>query len=549
MSHPNIYDMDLPKTAANYIPLTPLQFIERTAQVYPERVSIIHGEKQFTWRETYARCRQLASALAGHGIGKGDTVAIMANNTPEHIEVHYGVPMCGAVITGLNTRLDAAMIAFQLVHSEAKVLMVDRQYSAQMREALEMLDKPPFIIDIDDPMHKGGELLGELDYEAFIAQGDADYVWAWPADEWDAISMNYTSGTTGDPKGVVYHHRGAFLNSMGNATAWNMPHHPVYLWTLPMFHASGWCFHWTVTAMAGTHVCMRRVEGAHIFDLLKKHDVTYFTAAPIVLNMLVNTPDESKQNFDHVIKVMTAGSAPPAAVLQAMAEMRFDVTHVYGATEVFGPNMSCAWHPEWDEFSDEDQAYMKARQGVRTQFLEKMIVGHSDTCKEVPWDGLTMGEVLMQGNTIMKGYLKNPKTTAKTFAGGWYHTGDLAVRHPDGYIEVKDRLKDIIISGAENISTIEVESVIYRHPAVLEAAVVAKADDKWGEVPCVFVELKNNARLSEDELIEYCRERLAHYKAPKYVVFGELDKTSTGKIQKFVLRERAKHIPERKAGR
>lgn len=548
MSHPNIYDMDLPKTAANYIPLTPLQFIERTAQVYPERVSIIHGEKQFTWRETYARCRQLASALAGHGIGKGDTVAIMANNTPEHIEVHYGVPMCGAVITGLNTRLDAAMIAFQLVHSEAKVLMVDRQYSAQMREALEMLDKPPFIIDIDDPMHKGGELLGELDYEAFIAQGDADYVWAWPADEWDAISMNYTSGTTGDPKGVVYHHRGAFLNSMGNATAWNMPHHPVYLWTLPMFHASGWCFHWTVTAMAGTHVCMRRVEGAHIFDLLKKHDVTYFTAAPIVLNMLVNTPDESKQNFDHVIKVMTAGSAPPAAVLQAMAEMRFDVTHVYGATEVFGPNMSCAWHPEWDEFSDEDQAYMKARQGVRTQFLEKMIVGHSDTCKEVPWDGLTMGEVLMQGNTIMKGYLKNPKTTAKTFAGGWYHTGDLAVRHPDGYIEVKDRLKDIIISGAENISTIEVESVIYRHPAVLEAAVVAKADDKWGEVPCVFVELKNNARLSEDELIEYCRERLAHYKAPKYVVFGELDKTSTGKIQKFVLRERAKHIPERKAG-
>jgi fatty-acyl-CoA synthase len=357
--------------------------------------------------------------------------------------------------------------------------------------------------------------------------------------------MNYTSGTTGDPKGVVYHHRGAFLNAMGNAVAWNMPHHPVYLWTLPMFHASGWCFHWTITAMAGTHICLRKIDAELIFRLMKKHDVTYFTAAPVILNILINAPAEVRQHFNHTIKVMTAGSAPPAAVLEAMADMGFDVTHVYGATEAFGPNMSCAWHPEWDALPDEDQAYLKARQGVRTQFLEKMIVADPETCKELPWDGLTMGEVLMRGNSIMKGYLKNPKTTEKTFAGGWYHTGDLAVRHPDGYIEVKDRLKDIIISGAENISTIEVESVIYRHPAVLEAAVVARPDDKWGEVPCAFVELKNGASLSEDEFFAYCRERMAHFKAPKYVVFGALDKTSTGKIQKYVLRERAKHLPVR----
>ncbi|MCH2546314.1 MAG: acyl-CoA synthetase [Alphaproteobacteria bacterium] len=546
MEQHNIYDMALPQNKANFIALTPLQFIERTAQIYPDRTSVIHGDKQFTWKQTYARCRQLASALQKKGIVRGQTVAVLANNTPEHIEAHYGIPMCGAVITSLNTRLDAALIAFQLIHSEAKVLIVDRQYSAQVQEALEMLDKAPLIIDIDDPEYKGGTLLGDADYEAFIATGDPEFDWYWPNDEWDAISMNYTSGTTGDPKGVVYHHRGAFLNSMGNAVAWNMQHHPVYLWTLPMFHASGWCFHWTITAMAGTHICLRKVEAAPIFDLIKTHHVTYFTAAPIVLNMLVNAPPEVKKRFDYTVKVMTAGSAPPAAVLEAMATMGFDVTHVYGATEVFGPNMSCAWHPEWSALEDEEQAYLKARQGVRTQFLEKMIVGKTDTCEEVPWDGLTMGEVLMRGNTVMKGYLKNPKTTAKTFSGGWYHTGDLAVRHPDGYIEVKDRLKDIIISGAENISTIEVESVIYRHPAVLEAAVVAKPDDKWGEVPCAFIELKPNAALSEDEMITYCRDKMAHYKAPKYVVFGALDKTSTGKIQKYVLREKAKHVPIRK---
>lgn len=542
MDKPNIYDMDLPRTVANHMPLTPLQFIERTAQVYPERVSIIHGDKRFTWKETYARCRRLASALVKRGIGKGDTVAIMANNTPEHIEVHFGVPMCGAVITGLNTRLDAAMIAFQLVHSEAKLLLVDRQYSGAVREALELIDRKPILIDIDDPQYEGGELLGEMDYEALLATGNPDYDWPWPADEWDAIAMNYTSGTTGDPKGVVYHHRGAFLNAMGNAIAWNMNQHPVYLWTLPMFHASGWCFHWTITAMAGTHICLRKVDPALIFPLIKEHEVTHFTGAPIVLNMLINAPAEVKYRFGRIVNVMTAGSAPPSAVLEAMAGMGFDVTHVYGATEVFGPNMSCAWHPEWDALPDEEQAYLKARQGVRTPFLEKMIVADPQTCKELPWDGLTMGEVLMRGNTVMKGYLKNPTTTEKTFAGGWYHTGDLAVRHPDGYIEVKDRLKDIIISGAENISTIEVESVIYRHPAVLEAAVVAKPDAKWGEVPCAFVELKPGAALDEATLIAFCRDHMAHFKAPKQVVFGQLDKTSTGKIQKYILRERAKKL-------
>lgn len=541
----NIYDMHLAQNSANHVPLTPLQFLERTAQVYPDRISIIHGDTQYRWKDTYTRCRKLASALAKRGIGKGDTVAVMANNTPEHIEAHYGVPMCGAVITGFNTRLDAAMLAFMIVHSEAKILLTDRQYSDVVAEALDMLDKKPLIIDIDDPQHEGRELLGDMDYEALLAEGDAQYAWKWPQDEWDAISMNYSSGTTGDPKGVVYHHRGAFLNSMGNATAWNMTHHPIYLWTLPMFHASGWCFHWTITAMAGTHICLRKVDPAKIFEMIAQHRVEYFTAAPVVLNMLINAPDEVKQSSGRSVKVMTAGSAPPASVLEAMAEMGFDVTHAYGATELFGPNMSCAWHPEWDDLPVKEQANLKARQGVRTQFLEHMIVGKPDTCEELPWDGESIGEVLMRGNTVMKGYLKNPRTTDKVFKNGWYHTGDLAVRHPDGYIELKDRLKDIIISGAENISTIEVESVIYRHPCVLEAAVVAKPDDKWGEVPCAFVELKSGSELDEKALISYCRERMAHYKAPKYAVFGPLDKTSTGKIQKFVLRERAKKLPKR----
>ena len=538
----SIYDLDLPKTQANHTPLTPLHFLDRTAEVYPDRTSIIHGDVTFTWKETYARCKRLASALKKRGIGKGETVAIMANNTPEHIEVHFGVPMCGAVITGFNTRLDAPMLAFMIVHSETKLLIVDRQYSGVIEEALAMLEHKPTVIDIDDSTFEGGKLLGEKDYEALLAEGDADFAWEWPEDEWDAISMNYTSGTTGDPKGVVYHHRGAHLNSLGNALAWNMVQHPVYLWTLPMFHASGWCFHWTITAMAGTHICLRKIDAALIFELMEKHKVTHFTGAPIVLNFLINAPKEAKRKLKQQVKVMTAGSAPPAAVLEAMAKMNFDVTHVYGATEVFGPNMSCAWHPEWDELSAHDQADLKARQGVRTQMLEHMIVADPDSCAEKPWDGQSIGEVLMRGNTVMKGYLKNPKTTEKTFHGGWYHTGDLAVRHPNGYIEVKDRLKDIIISGAENISTIEVESVIYRHPAVLEAAVVAKPDEKWGEVPCAFIELKIGASITEQEMISYCREHLAHFKAPKRVVFGTLDKTSTGKIQKYLLRDRAQKL-------
>lgn len=549
VTKPNIYDLDLPKNKANHIALTPLQFLERSAQVYPDRLSIIHGDTRYTWKETYTRCRRLASALKKRGIGKGDTVAIMANNCPAHIEVHYGVPMAGAVITGFNTRLDAAMLAFMLVHSQTKLLLIDKQYSAVMAEALAMLEKKPEIIDIDDPYHEGGELLGDLDYEALLAEGDPEYAWEWPKDEWDAISMNYTSGTTGDPKGVVYHHRGAFLNSLGNAIAWNMTHHPIYLWTLPMFHASGWCFHWTVTAMAGTHICLRKVEAKLIFDLLEKHQVTHFTAAPIVLNFLINAKEEDKKKFDRPIKVMTAGSAPPATVLEAMQKMGFDVTHVYGATEVFGPNMSCAWHPEWDALPLKEQADLKARQGVRTQMLEQMIVADAATCEELPWDGESIGECLMRGNTVMKGYLKNPKTTEKTFAGGWYHTGDLAVRHPDGYIQIKDRLKDIIISGAENISTIELESVIYRHPAVLEAAVVAKPDPKWDEVPCAFVELKAGAKLTEEEFFTYCRQYLAGYKMPKYVVFGPLEKTSTGKIQKYLLRDRAVALPLREGAK
>ncbi len=536
-----IYQRDLDKCAANHLPLTPIGFIERSADVFPDRIAVIHGDIRYTWNQAYARCRQLAHALSKRGIGRGDTVSIMAPNVPAHFEIYFGAPMAGAVANGLNTRLDAPTVAFLLTHSETKLLLVDRQYSHIIKQALALMDKRPIVIDIDDAAFESGELLGEMDYEAFLAQGDGDYAWEWPLDEWDAISLNYTSGTTGDPKGVVYHHRGAYLNSIGNALAFNsMPAHPVYLWTLPMFHASGWCFPWTVTALAGTHVCLRKVEAAAIFEALERHEVTHFTAAPVVLNMLVNAP--VKKNFERMINVMTAGSAPPAVLLEATGKMGFNVTHVYGGTEVFGPDMSCAWHPEWDALPPDEQARLKARQGVRYVSLEKMIVADTDTMEELPRDGVSIGEVLMRGNVVMKGYLKNLKTTLATFRGGWYHTGDLAVRHPDGYIEVKDRLKDIIISGAENISTIEVESVIYRHPAVLDAAVVAKPDDHWGEVPCAFIELKTGASATEAEIIAFCREHMAHFKAPKKIVFGPLDKTPTGKIQKFVLREKAKQL-------
>ncbi len=540
---PSIYTQHLGKTPANYVPLSPLGFIERAAQVYPDHTAMIHLDTRRTWRKQYARCRQLASALAKQGIGKEDTVSILAHNCPAHFEVYYGVPMVGAVISALNTRLDAAMIAFMLEHSATKLLFIDRQLAPLVKDALMNMKTKPIIIDIDDPAYTGpGERIGNIEYEEFIAQGDPEFAWTLPEDEWAPIALNYTSGTTGDPKGVVYHHRGAYLNAIGNALIWNMQTHPVYLWTLPMFHASGWCFHWTTAAMSGTNVILRRVDAADIFALIENHGVTHFTAAPVVLNTLINAPAQVQKKYGRVIEVMTAGSAPPAAVLEACEEMDFNVTHVYGATEVYGPNMSCAWHREWDALPSDKRAELNARQGVRSPALEYMMVADHKTMGETPWDGKTIGECMMRGNVVMSGYLKNPVTTEATFKGGWYHTGDLAVRHPDGYIEVKDRLKDIIISGGENISTIEVESIIYRHPAVLEAAVVARPHNHWGETPCAFIELKVGAKCSEEEMIEYCRTHMARFKAPKTVIFGPLDKTPTGKIQKFILRERAKQL-------
>jgi fatty-acyl-CoA synthase len=544
--HATIYDQQLEKNAANYVPLSPLGFLERAAEIYPERTSIIDGEVSYTWRETYDRCRKLAHALQKRGLKYGDTVSIMARNIPEHIEVFFGVPMCGAIINGLNIRLDAAMLAFMLAHSETKILLVDRQFSPVIQDALALMKgAKPTIIDIDDtdPDLANHPLIGEKNYAALLDEGDADFNWVRPQDEWQALALNYTSGTTGDPKGVVYHHRGAYLNAIGNVLAWAMPPHPVYLWTLPMFHASGWCFHWTLAAVAGTHICLRKVVAKDIFTLLEKHRVTHFTAAPIVLNFLINAKKEDQKQFDHTIEVMTAGSAPAATVLAHMDNMGFNVTHVYGATEVFGPNMSCAWKPEWDGLGLDERAALKARQGVRTVALEKMMVA-DDHMQELPWDGKSIGEVMMRGNVVMKGYLKNPETTKATFKGEWYHTGDLAVRHLDGYVEIKDRLKDIIISGAENISSIEVESALYKHPAILEAAIVAMPHEKWGETPCAFIELKPDMPApSAAEVIAHCKEHLAGYKVPRTIIFGPLEKTSTGKIQKYLLREKAQNLP------
>jgi len=535
----SIYDQHLPRNAANYVPLTPLGFLSRSAEVFPNRTAIIDGARQLSWAETYARCCKLANALAKRGIGKGDTVAILSLNNTAHLEVYFAIPMVGAVINPLNTRLDAAMIAFMLAHSETKLLIVDQPFQGVITEALALMESPPEVIDIL-PAEGSGKTIGSTDYEALIAEGDAAQAWHWPDDEWDAISLNYTSGTTGDPKGVVYSHRGAYLNALGNALAWNMPQFPTYLWTLPMFHASGWVFPWTLAALTATHICLPKVDAAEIFRLIEKHHVTHFTAAPIVLNMLIHAPEAVKKKIDWTVQVMTAGSAPTPTVLENMQKMGFNVTHVYGATEAYGPNMSCAWDPKWNALSIPQQAVIKARQGVRTPVLEDMMVADNATMQPVPRDGKTIGECMMRGNVIMKGYLKNPKTTGETFRGGWYHTGDLAVWHADGYIEVKDRLKDIIISGGENISTIEVESVIYRHPAVLEAAVVAMPHPKWEETPCAFIELKANAEpVTEEEILAFCREHMARYKVPTRVVFGALDKTSTGKIQKYVLRQRA----------
>lgn len=535
-----IYERDLGQNAANYEPLSPLSFLKRTASVYPNRLAVIHGEIRRSWAETYIRCLRLASALRRRGIGAGDTVSIMAPNVPEIMEAHFGIPMAGAVLNALNTRLDAETIAFTLKHAETKVLITDREFSGVMSEALAKLDHKPTVIDIDDPLAQSGSLIGEKDYEALLAEGDPADPWSPPSDEWAAISLNYTSGTTGDPKGVVYHHRGAYLNAMGNVLTWSLGQHPVYLWTLPMFHCNGWCFPWTITAMAGTHVCLRRVEAKAMYDAIADHGVTHLCGAPIVMGMLIAATDEQRRALPGPVKMMTAASAPPAAVLERMQKQGFEITHVYGLTEVYGPVTVCAWHEEWDDLEMEEQARLKSRQGVTYPVLEGLMVADADSLEPVPWDGETMGEVFMRGNVVMKGYLKNPKSTEAAFKGGWFHTGDLGVMHPDGYVELKDRSKDIIISGGENISTIEVEGVLYKHPAVAEAAVVARPDEKWGETPCAFVALQPGAVVSESEIIAFCRDNLAHFKCPKTVVFTELPKTSTGKIQKFVLREQAK---------
>ena len=542
MSTGSPYESGLDRNDANFVPLSPLSLLRRTATVYPERTAIIHGDIRRNWAETYDRCRRLASALAKRGIGIGDTVSIMAPNIPAFVEASFGVPLSGAVLNSLNIRLDADAIAFILRHCEAKVLLTDREFSGVIKAALEQLETKPLVIDIDDPLAEGGALIGELTYEDFLAEGDPDYPYQLPQDEWQAIALNYTSGTTGNPKGVVYSHRGAYLNAIGNSVTWAMPHFPVYLWTLPMFHCNGWCFPWTITAQAGTHVCLRRVEAQAIFKAIEDHGVTHLCGAPIVMGLMINAPEETRPKTDHRVSMMTAGAAPPAAVIGKMEAMGIDVCHVYGLTEVYGPSVVCAWNPEWDALPEDERARLKARQGVPYELQEDLIVADPATCAPVPSDGRTIGEIMMRGNIVMKGYLKNPATTEKSFAGGWFHTGDLAVMHPDGYVEIKDRSKDIIISGGENISSIEVEDVLYKHPAVQAAAVVAKPDDKWGETPCAFIELKPGESAEPEEIIAFCREHLAHFKCPRAVVFSDIPKTSTGKIQKFVLREQARTI-------
>lgn len=535
------YTTDLDKNPANFQPLTPLSFLERAALVYPDHIAIIHGPLRRTYRDFYARSKKLASALAKRGIGKGDTVAVMLANTPAMLECHYGVPMTGAVLNTLNTRLDPAIIAFSLDHGEAKVLITDREFAKTMKPALAECKAKPIIIDYDDPEFSGeGELLGEMEYEQFIATGSEDYERAAPDDEWDAIALNYTSGTTGNPKGVVYHHRGAYLLAQGNVITCSMAKHPVYLWTLPMFHCNGWCFPWSISVLAGTHVCLRQVRAKAIFDAIADHSVTHLCGAPIVMSTLLNAPAAEKRPLPHVVEFFTAAAPPPEAVLAGMKDAGFNVTHIYGLTETYGPSVVNDWKDEWNALPANEQAAKKARQGVRYLALEALDVKDPETMESVPADGTTLGEVMMRGNVVMKGYLKNRKASDEAFAGGWFHSGDLGVKYPDGYIQLKDRSKDIIISGGENISSIEVEDALFKHPAVQAAAVVAKPDEKWGETPCAFVELKPEAQATRDELIAWCREHLAAYKCPRHIVFTELPKTSTGKIQKFRLREMAK---------
>ncbi len=537
------YETLLDKNPANHAPLTPLVFLEWAADVFPERLAVVHGRRRYTWAQAAERCRRLASALAAHGIGSGDTVAVMASNTPEMYEAHFGVPMTGAVLNALNTRLDAESIAFMLDHGEARVLIADREFSPAVKTALALVARKPLVVHVDDPEYDGpGEPLGDLGYEAFLGGGQPDYARAAPADEWQAIALGYTSGTTGNPKGVVTHHRGAYLNAIGNILTWAMPHHSVYLWTLPMFHCNGWCFPWSMAANAGTNVCLRKVEAAQVLRLIREHRVTHYCGAPVVHNQIVDAPAELRAGIDHRVSAMVAASPPPASMIAGMERIGFDLTHVYGLTEVYGPASVCAKHDAWASLDVEGRAERNGRQGVRYVVQDAMTVIDPATGQEVPADGKTMGEIVFRGNITMKGYLKNPQATAEAFAGGWFHTGDLAVRQPDGYVKIRDRAKDIIISGGENISSVEVEEVLYRHPAVAGVGVVAQPDPRWGESPCAFVELRPGASATEAELVEHCRAQMAHYKVPRKVVLGSLPRTSTGQIQKNVLRGRARSV-------
>lgn len=538
----NPYSLGLDKNAANYAALTPLSFIERAASVYPNRTAVIYGDLRRSWAETYQRCQQLASALIKRGIGEGDTVAVMLPNIPEMLELHFAVPMTGAVLNTQNTRLDSETIAFMLDHGEAKVMITDREYSDIVAKAVRMASVTPLVVDVDDPQFQVGDLVGEMTYEQLLEEGDTDYQWSAPEDEWQAITLNYTSGTTGNPKGVVYHHRGAHLNAVSNIIGQNLPPHAVYLWTLPMFHCNGWCYPWSVTAVAGTHVCLRHLQPDKVFELIESCGVTHFCGAPVVLNMLLNASDEVKNSLTRTVTVTTGGAAPPAAIIEGMENIGIKVVHAYGLTESYGPSVFCAHQEEWDALALEQKAAKMARQGVRAPALEEVMVADPETMVPVQRDGRTLGEIFMRGNNVMKGYLKNPSSSDAAFAGGWFHTGDLAVWHEDGYIEVKDRSKDVIISGGENISTIEVEDTLYRHPDILEAAVVAKPHEHWGEVPCAFVTLKPGASVSEAEIISFTRDNMAHFKCPKQVVFAPLPKTSTGKVQKFALRSMLKDL-------